>query len=102
MIRDTPAPIDPHWQARLAYVQDLIFAAMRDEDPKLTADKVGAALLQLTAVLQDELTARDHPVLLELVRDASRLLRADATDLLGWGSDVRDWQRRAAPFVEGP
>jgi hypothetical protein len=31
----------------------------------------------------------------------SRLFSVEAMSSLGWGSDVRDWNRIAAPFVKG-
>jgi hypothetical protein len=94
MIRDTPAPIDPHWQARLAYVQDLIFAAMAADDGKATADALGAALLQLTGLLQDDWAGRDAPMLLQLVIEAHDLLTNPETVV-----DLRDWTRSADRFV---
>lgn len=55
--------------------------------------------LQLLVWLREEWEHREERTrLLELVRDAARLLTADE-DALGWGSDLTDWLRAAAPFV---
>jgi hypothetical protein len=97
---------NPHWRARLLEIQDLLIVAH-------TADAVAKAVLQLTSVLCDEwasvesgsalsVEAHNEIVLLRsLVRDASRILSRILNDTvdLGWGSEVHDWQRSAAPFV---
>lgn len=91
---DTRSLVNPHWRARLIEIQDLLIVAH-------TADDVSKAMMQLTAVLHDEWDAKQYPVvqLVQLVRDASRLL--NTTQELGWGSDVKDWNRSAEPFVKG-
>lgn len=53
---------------------------------------------------EERLPLRSHadPMLLQLVRDASRLLNTDLGSL-SWGGDRRDWNDAAAPFVaDGP
>lgn len=79
-------PVDPHWRARLSDIQDLLLVAT-------DADTVARAVLQLTAVLQDEWGARSDPAV-QLLRDAYDLLTNPETHI-----DLRTWTRAAEPFV---
>ena len=56
------------------------------------------AYVRVKFTQSDPLRSSADLVLLQLVRDASRLL--NATDPLNWGSDVKNWNRIAAQFVE--
>jgi hypothetical protein len=79
-------PLDLHWRARLAEVQDLLLVAHEVDD-------VVRALLAMTNLLSDEWTQRDDPVR-QLLREAFELLANPDTRL-----DLRDWLKAAEPFV---
>lgn len=86
-VTSTPPPLDTHWRARLAEVQDLLLVAHEVDD-------VVRALLVMTNLLADEYTQRDEPVR-QLLREAFDLLTNPDTRL-----DLRDWQREARKFVK--
>jgi len=89
--------VNAHWRARLREIQDLVIPDRELEDLPKTVHDLRIAVLQLTAVLQDEWDVRPYPTeqLLELLREAYDVLTDPDSQV-----DVKDWARAVKPFLK--
>lgn len=94
----TSSLVNPHWRKRLLDVQDLVIVEREPEDLPTTVQDLRKALLQLTAVLQDEWDGQTYPIvqLVQLVREAH-----DAFTNPNSPVNLKDWAKAAEPFLKG-